>query len=326
MLNKLSVCSPDVVDTLYSSKSDLKHTTRFKKLFFKTRAMSVYYSCVYSSSLHFSRTFRTTEPTSLLQYTSHTHVVTRTQSHPALGMRMNGWSFSDRLMLKIQESVLKERCKVDPSSSGTKFYPCFWAMSIRQPYNPKQNKRMFLYFPEELGLSKALNTQTASEVNRNHALNISYPHFPPQVAKVQLSQQLNAYFGRKASRGWQTKLSTFWCSHALKTNKNWHLLLYTLTPPPGNAHNAPLHIHHGTKPHVVTSLCKVPSLLFWRVPCNPGSTNLALSFPESYQVLLRLSAFFSNPCLSTNLSAFTWLFNEWFLILTINKEEMHVLP
>lgn len=193
--------------------------------------MSVYYSCVYSSSLHFSRTFRTTEPTSLLQYTSHTHVVTCTQSHPALGMRMNGWSFSDRLMLKIQESVLKERCKVDPSSSGTKFYPCFWAMSIRQPYNPKQNKRMFLYFPEELGLSKALNTQTASEVNRNHALNISYPHFPPQVAKVQLSQQLNAYFGRKASRGWQTKLSTFWCSHALKTNKNWHLLLYTLTPP-----------------------------------------------------------------------------------------------
>lgn len=79
MLNKLSVCSPDVVDTLYSSKSDLKHTTRFKKLFFKTRAMSVYYSCVYSSSLHFSRTFRTTEPPPtaiyLTQTRGHMHTV-----------------------------------------------------------------------------------------------------------------------------------------------------------------------------------------------------------------------------------------------------------
>lgn len=168
----------------------------------------------------------------------------------------NGWSFSDQLMLKIQESVLKERCKVDTSSSRTKLYPYFWATDISQLYNPKQNKRMFLYLPE------ALNTQTASEVNRNYALNMCYPHFPPQVVKVQFSQQLNVYFGRKAIRGWQTKLNTFWCSHALKTNKNWHLPLYTHTPPPpGNAHNAPLHIHHRTKPHVVFSLCKVPSLL-----------------------------------------------------------------
>lgn len=52
MLNKLSVCSPDVVDTLYSSKSDLKHTTRFKKLFFLRLGLCLYVTVVYIPHLY----------------------------------------------------------------------------------------------------------------------------------------------------------------------------------------------------------------------------------------------------------------------------------
>lgn len=222
----------------------------------------------------------------------------------------NGWSFSDWLMLKIQESVLKERCKVDTSSSRTKLYPYFWATDISQLYNPKQNKRMFLYLPE------ALNTQTASEVNRNYALNMCYPHFPPQVVKVQFSQQLNVYFGRKAIRGWQTKLNTFWCSHALKTNKNWHLPLYTHFPPPTRECTQ---CSSSYTPQNQTTRGILPvqsSQPAYRG--HPAPTSLP-PFSESYQVFLLLSAIFSNLCLSTNLSAFTWLFNEWFLILTIDR-------
>lgn len=80
--------------------------------------------------------------------------------------------------------------------------------------------------------------------------------------------------------------------------------------------------HRWIKPHMAFSLCSS------KLPLPEGTLQFRQHehalFPAfwklNYKVLLLLSAIVSSLCPSTNLSAFTSLFSEWCLILTVTKK------
>lgn len=132
-------------------------------------------------------------------------------------------------------------------------------------------------------------------------------------------------FGRKANKDWQTKLSTFWCSLALKTKTSTSP--YTLFPPPSKEctqcccsfiyiaeSNHTWHFTYAqfracsSKEHPAIQAAQIsyPFPTFWEL---------------NYKVLLLLSAIISNLLPQYKSISIYWTFNEWCLFLTVIKKE-----
>ena len=120
------------------------------------------------------------------------------------------------------------------------FIPLFLSYNTSKPYNPNQNKRMFLCFPDNFDFQKCSTPKTTSQVNGNYALSVCYPCWPPQVAKIQFSN--TCVFWKKGKQGLTNQAKYFLVQPCFKNKqKPAPPLIHSSPPPPRNAHNVPLH-------------------------------------------------------------------------------------
>lgn len=157
--------------------------------------------------------------------------------------------------------LARVRTEQNMDALENQFTLLFLSHDTSKPHNPNQNKRMLLCFQTTLIFQGVQHPQQHLELREPHS--VCYPAgssggFPTPMC-----------FGRKANKDWQTKLSAFWWSLALKNKQN-AAPPFTHSPPP---HPTPP--RNADNVHSYTSLN--PSLLFQRALCNPGSMNPAFS-------------------------------------------------